>query len=154
MNGWLGQNHLTDEEVIVGPLTVFTQGMTKTHYNIYLTSKRFVAIHTVRGQNPYGAYGAGVAAVAGAVLNKRGKDKEAAMAGLTLDQMIVSDGKSFAWPYDQLKKVKLHTNIWKRVLEVKGSGHKLELYLDGRQLDNLKEALPTISALSGILEVS
>ena len=122
------------EETVLAAMRVVTTGLTKTYYNLYLTNSRLVVIHLGLGLT---------------LESVRGK-----LAGMTLDQVVATDRRNFAWPYSYLEKVILHTSIWKKVLEVKAGQGKYEFYLGLAELGQLKSLLPTIPGLTGKLEMA
>ena len=122
------------EETVLAEVTVTTIGLTRTYYRLFFTSSRLVVIHLGLGL---------------ALDSVRGK-----LAGMTLDQMVATDSKNFAWPYSYLQKVTLHTSIWKKALEVKSERGEYEFNVYVTELGQLKSLLPTIPGLVGKLEMA
>jgi hypothetical protein len=130
------------------------KGRTVVSYDLHLTDKRMVLIHVIDPKrnptvSPFGLVGSLADEVVGKGMQKiqesRKKRKEEELEGLTLDEMIRRDKKSFDIPYDDIKKVKLSYSRWSGHMLAVDSRQRYETFsLSKEQSEQLSNLLPNI----------
>lgn len=127
-----------------------------SNYDVYLTDRRIVVVHTWNVPT-WGAAGGFVGSLIAegveALVSSRKKKK---MENLTLDEILVKDKKSYVIPYESIEQIKLKS----RKLEISAEQFsKLSLTynrwkkftLNKEQFEQLSTILPSIAALKGKL---
>jgi hypothetical protein len=131
---------------------LYEVGFSRIDYTLHLTTKRFVLIHVTNldAQTNEAVGGlVGYAIVKGfqkANESKR-KEKEKALEGLTLDELLQKDKKSFAITFDDIVQIKLRKGWTGGEMYVKAKNSLKRFSVEKSQVEPLASAFQQVDKL-------
>lgn len=124
-------------------------------YNLYITDRRMVMVRVIDPK--YFPYAGGLV---GGLINEavfsiglsRKKKQEEETKGLTLDEMLDQDKKSFAIFYEDIKHIRLYKEWgWGYTLDIETTKTQKNFQPNKEQFEQLSSVLPNIDAIKGKL---
>jgi len=129
---------------------------TSRDYILHLTTKRFVLIHftdldaqAAKAQVTGGLIGWAIAKGVQKANESKRKKKEDVSQGLTLDELLQKDKKSFAMAHENIVSIRLHKGWTNGEIFVQLKSSQARLSVDKKQIELISAILAQVTALQG-----